>query len=83
MRNKIYKNLWAGYETYLIKTSSNNKHTNGYLLVNIDGKWILDKGVFYTQDLKYDKEHFQVVGEVDLDKVIINGVLNAIGKMNK
>lgn len=77
---KIYKNLWAGYETYFIKTSSNGKFSYGYVIVNVDGKWTINKGSFYSSDLKHDNEHFPVVGNINLDKVIIDAVLKEIRK---
>ena len=83
-KGTILRNLWAGYETYFIymnfpahsyKNEANK--TGGYQIVNIDGKWKFSKAVYYTRDLK-DTEHFPVVGWIDFDRMVIDGILQAI-----
>ena len=89
MKNKIYRNLWAGNETYFIPMhpvhSGKNeaKKTSGYGIVKHDGKWILEKNaVYYTRDLK-DPAGFQAVGEIDVNEALIQCILSQIEKPKK
>ena len=34
---KIYKNLWAGYDCYFIKTNQNKQYAYGYMIHNAYG----------------------------------------------
>ena len=45
--------------------------------MNIDGDWILEKIVYYKQDLE-DSEKYPVVGHIDIDEVIKKELLNII-----
>lgn len=57
--------------------------SHGYgLMLRSDGKWRVDKSTYYTHDLENDREHFPVVGHVDMDKVMTDAILSAIGRGN-
>lgn len=43
-------------------------------------KWKVSKASYYTHDLENDREHFPVVGQVDMDKVMADAILSAIGR---
>lgn len=80
---KIYQNLWAGYETYFVRTGTTtmNRHdcATGIEIVNVDGDWHISYGgKYYAADLRRDVEHFPVVGHIDLKKTLIELVLNAV-----
>lgn len=77
---KIYQNLWAGYKSYFVKTTQNKKYAYGYSLLQIDEEWQLKRGSYYTHDLENDTEHFPIVGNINLNKIIINAILYAIPK---
>lgn len=84
MKHKIYKNLWAGHETYFIAMhpvrSSRNEppKTGGYGLVKTDEGWQIEKNaVYYSRDLK-DSKHFPVVGQADIEALLIEGILSCI-----
>lgn len=83
-KGTILRNLWAGYETYFVYMNfparsykNESKKTGGYNLVNVCGTWKLSRGVYYTCDIK-DAEHFPVVGCIDFDRILIDGILNSI-----
>lgn len=44
----------------------------------MDDRWRLSRGNYYTRDLENDREHFPVVGHVDMDKVMTDAILSAI-----
>lgn len=52
------------------------------MLYPYSGKWKVSKASFYTHDLENDREHFPVVGQVDMDKVMVEAILSAIGRGN-
>ena len=74
---KIYKNLWVSYDCYFICSNSNKKYCYGYLVQKPKDKWEFCHGQFYNSDIK-DTEHFPIVGEIDLNNIIIEAVLNNI-----
>lgn len=82
---RIYRNLWASYETYFVKIGSARSEkrelpkTKFLKLTKIDEKWYVDIAEFYSQGIK-DEEHFPVVGNVNLKKVIIDAFMNALNK---
>ena len=77
---KLYKNNWAGYETYFVplypaRTARNEANAvSGYELTFIDGKWECRKGSYYCCSLR-DEEKFPVIGDVKID---INGYVKGI-----
>lgn len=85
----IYKNLWAGYESYFVYTGKtvrkgrgSGTDTQGYGITNIGGKWRLDIVVYDTQKLQ-DQEHFPIVGHIDFEeqkKTFIEEVINSVKK---
>lgn len=87
-KGTIYRNLWAGHETYFVYQGSvpargmKSATSYGYklMLYPYSEKWKVSKASFYTQDLENDREHFPVVGHVDMDKVMVDAILSAIGR---
>ena len=83
-RGTILKNLWAGHETYFIymgfpahSCKAEARKTGGLILVNVDGRWDLEKAPMYCHSLR-DREHYPIVGHIDLKKLCIDGILQAI-----
>ena len=75
----IHRNLWAGYETYFIRMGSSGRYATGIALRNIHGEWRMDFATrYYASDLRHDKEHFPVVGSVDIKAVVKDAVLKAV-----
>lgn len=75
----IHKNLWAGYEAYFIRMGSSGRYATGIKVFKIDGEWRVDFNTrFYASDLKYDREHFPVVGSIDVKKVILDAVMGVV-----
>lgn len=88
-KGTIFKNLWAGYETYFVYMGfpvrsgrAEAAKVGGYLLVKVDGKWRFERAEMYRHSLD-DKEHFPIVGHINYDKMMIDGILQAIGKPPK
>lgn len=88
-KGTIFRNLWAGHETYFVYQGSLPSKrmqpgmSHGYgLMLRSDGKWRVDRSTYYTHDLENDREHFPVVGQVDMDKVMSEAILSAIGRGN-
>lgn len=85
-KGTIYRNLWAGHETYFVYQGSIPARgmrlatSYGYklMLYPYSEKWKVSKASFYTRDLENDREHFPVVGHVDMDKVMADAILSAI-----
>lgn len=75
----IYKNLWAGYETYFVRMGTSGSYATGIGVSNVNGDWRVDFSTkYYAVDLRYDKEHFPIVGGVDIKKVVKEAVMKAI-----
>lgn len=88
-KGTIFKNLWAGHETYFVymgfpvRTGRGEAaKVGGYSLVNVDGKWKFDSAQYYIHTLP-DKEHFPIVGHIDFAQMCIDGILKAIEKPPK
>ena len=86
-KGTIFRNLWAGHETYFVYQGSLPPKGNqpamshGYgLMLHSDGKWEVDRSTYYTRDLKNDREHFPIVGYIDMDKVMTDAILSAVGR---
>ena len=88
MKRKIYRNLWAGCETYFIPTGGSNrsgkneaKIVKGYgIIKDKEGNWSFEKNVaYYAKDLK-NEQFFPVVGAVDIEEIIVQGILSGIKK---
>ena len=87
-RGTILKNLWAGHETYFVymgfpvrSGKAEAKKIGGFSFANINGEWHFERACYYSHSLQ-DREHFPVVGHVDLKKACINAILKAIGRAN-
>lgn len=83
-KGTILKNLWAGHETYFVymgfpvRTGKcEAKATGGYGLVKLDDGWKFQRTMYYINDLK-DKEHFPVVGYIDVNRAMADCILQAI-----
>lgn len=77
---KIYKNLWAGYETYFVLMRQDKRYAYGCGITCIDGKWkFMPSMTFYLQDLKTDTEHFPVVGKINLTQIVRRSIMEAVG----
>lgn len=72
----LFKNNWAGYETYLVYISGNNRMSNVLSCVFYKDKWNLSKKQYNTNYL--GSENIPKIGHIDLTNVI----LKAIGKEN-
>ena len=81
---KIYRNLWASYETYFVIvgnawTRANEARRVKVLKVSqIKGKWDIEIAEFYEFSIDEDKEHFLVVGNINLKEIIINELKKSI-----
>lgn len=69
----IYKNLWAGYETYFVYIGTTVRSrrvpstcTQGYSITRVGERWIFDTAV-YDRSALMDSMHFPIVGHIDLD----------------
>lgn len=72
----IYKNLWAGYEAYFIRMGNSGQFAKGIQVHNAHGEWRVDYNTrYYASDLRHDKDHFPIVGNIDLDAIIANSTL--------
>ena len=77
---KIYKNLWAGYETYFVLMRQDKMYAYGCEIVFIEGKWRFRPNVtYYLLDLKSDPEHFPVVGKINLTQIVRRSIMEAVG----
>ena len=76
---RIYKNLWAGYETYFIRMGTSGQYATGINVVNVEGAWRVDfNGKYYASDLRHDKEHFPVVGSINIKQIIIDALIKVV-----
>ena len=81
---KIYKNLWAGRETYFVRMRQDKRFAYGVGITNNEGKWGLRKNMtFYLEDLNHDSKHFPVVGEINLNEIIRRAIMEAVGVCDK
>ena len=84
-KGTIYKNLWAGYESYFVYIED-NYFTKGIADViwigNIDGKWKIDTNAQYIKrEIEKDSEHYPIVGKLnpeEIDSMIINLILSKV-----
>lgn len=86
-KGTIMKNLWAGNEKYIVYRgptwSAKNEaaKSNFYQITNVEGKWRFDdRAQYYNQDFQRDREHFPIVGRVDLEAVVTDAILKAISE---
>ena len=77
----VYKNNWAGYETYFIRMGNSGQYAKGIALRNFNGKWKVDfHATFYRSDLRNDREHFPIVGRLNLEKLILEAAWKMLGE---
>ena len=74
---KIYENVRAGYKCYFVKTSTGGDFAFGTTLAKVHNKWELSDSHLCREDLK-DESHYPLVGNINLNKVIIEAILSAI-----
>lgn len=88
-KGTIYRNLWAGCETYFayLRTipapmGRNQKIVGIGLAILPDGEWKLEKRAqYYRHDVENDRVHYPVVGHVDpeyIDMKIIRAIRNSM-----
>lgn len=80
---KIYENRWAGYKTYFICLGQNSTYAYGIKVYYLSGKWHVNKCSHYLGDIRNDREHFPIVGNINLKKLVIDAVLNEVSKGDK
>ena len=73
----IYKNTWAGYDYYFVPTHTSGSGASGYRVHNAYGKWKVDNARVSKETIN-DAERFPKVGEIDLNKIIIENVLKEV-----
>lgn len=80
-KGTVLRNMWAGYESYFVYEScvkvgkADVAVGYGLIRLNENENWKLDKNIrYYKRDL-YDSVHFPVVGNINIDKLIINALL--------
>lgn len=77
---KVYKNPWAIYESYFVKTGDEGIMTIGYFVELRNGKGIVGKTKYFTRNI----EMMPVVAENDIDfkryidDVIKDAILSAV-----
>ena len=82
---KIYKNLHTKHNNYFVHIGTHRGHTYfgtayGYRVTDSTGKWTIEP-VKYQGDILLTDPDIPVVGEVpDLDQLLIDMVLKAVGK---
>lgn len=81
---KIYKNLWAGLETYFVRVRQDERFAYGVGITNNEGKWGLRKNMMlYLNDLNHDSEHFPLVSEINLNEIIRRAIMESVGVRDK
>ena len=74
----VHKNLWAGYPTWFIRTGTSGQYATGISVTDtreVDGQWrIRLNSKYYKKDLKKDKEHFPIVGSIDIHGILIDAI---------
>lgn len=86
MGNEIYLNKKVNYKCYFVKTNVDEKtnYTYGYVLHNKYGLWSMGRGRFDTGELENQPEAFPLVGSIDMDNIIFEGLKDQIlGKIEK
>lgn len=75
---KIRRNLWAGYPTWFIKTGESGRYATGISVCDtraLDGEIkIKFNSKYYLQDIRHDKEHFPVVGGLDIEQILMQAI---------
>lgn len=82
---KIYQNKWSGLKRYFIKifevSVGRRRLGKGIsIILYPDNKWRISWEYCDPYDLKNDSEHFPVVGNINLKKLLIEAILNAVGE---
>lgn len=49
----------------------------GYSLSCINGKWVFERSSYYRQDIQ-DREHYPVVGHIDVENALASLILAAV-----
>lgn len=75
----ILENLYAGYKTYLVVLGGTDRLGNvGCFSVSyVSGEWKFRKSK-YRRDTLSDAEHFPRVGYIDIEELLVNGILGAV-----
>lgn len=76
-RGTVLRNLWQPtHESYLVYLGTHGEYSKCLWL--LDGKFPSSgthEESFYKQDILNDREHFPIVGYVDVDKVVHDAIL--------
>lgn len=75
--NIHYKLFQSNHDYYFIKQYSDDTYSYGLVICKPLNEWKVNLGKFYNSDLS-DNVHFSVIGDIDLDKAIIEVLLNNI-----
>ena len=84
-RGTIFRNLWAGYETYFVylrqTTIERERCGDGIIIADYKRNgWEMRRGQHYKSDLETDKEHYPVVGHIDVDRLLTDAIITEIQK---
>ena len=79
-KGTIYQNLWAGYTCYFVFQVCNGQYAYGLSIHNAYKKWKVQKSTFYVRDIRDDREHFPIVGHINIDELIIGAILKEVLK---
>lgn len=77
----IRNNYQPSFENYFIPLTHSNRKVYGIKLLKLGNKWLVQKAAHYKPDI-YTDSNFEVVGKINLKKVVIDAVLKAV-KENK
>ena len=76
-KGMIFKNLWAGLETYFCyQRRDHEMYAYGYSVIRDEyGIWRTRKSKYYWSDIRDDREHFPIVGIADVDRAITESIV--------
>ena len=84
VKGTVFRNMWAGYESYFVYESCSKigkeDVATGYGLIrlNENDNWKLDRNIMYYKNDLYDNIHFPIVGNINIDKLIMDALLSII-----
>lgn len=73
-KNISYKLFQNDNDYYFVKQYSDDIYSYGLVICRPLNEWKVSLGKFYNSDLS-DNVHFSLLGDIDLDKAIIEAVL--------
>lgn len=78
-KNISYKLFQSNCDYYFIKQYSDDIYSYGLVICKPLNEWKVSLGKFYNSDIK-DTVHFPIVGEIDLNNIIVKAVLNIVNE---